>query len=214
MNSARVIPGLTSSWSGPWTLARKRHSRAAEGKEKVDAGGACLGPLDSVRIACIAHLGRTPLADGSGEDARQSAHHAGVKALAETERLDILFDVSHWGAAGVAHVLELATRPVWATHSGARALCNHHRNLTDAQLRGVAATGGVVCVNFYPEFLSADPAERTADRVVDHILRMADIIGIDCVGLGPGSGPGRAQRERALLSCSPSSGRPAGTGAA
>ncbi|MFE7330078.1 dipeptidase [Streptomyces sp. NPDC057565] len=139
-----------------------------------------------VRIASIAHLGRTALADGSGEDAAGSRlTAAGVEALAEMERLGILFDVSHLGAAGVAHVLELATRPVLATHSGARALCDHHRNLTDDQLRGIAATGGIVCVNFYPEFLSADSAERTVDRVVDHILHIADVIGIDRVGLGP-----------------------------
>ena len=52
------------------------------------------------------------------------------------ERLGILFDVSHLGASGVAHVLELATRPVLATHSSARALLDHHRNLTDDQIRG------------------------------------------------------------------------------
>ncbi|MBM7440622.1 microsomal dipeptidase-like Zn-dependent dipeptidase [Streptomyces sp. HB132] len=139
-----------------------------------------------VRIASIAHLGRTQLADGSAEDAAGSRlTAAGVEALAEMERLGVLFDVSHLGAAGVAHVLEIATRPVLATHSGARALCDHHRNLTDDQLRAIAATGGTVCVNFYPEFLSADPAERTVDRVVDHILHIADVIGIDRVGLGP-----------------------------
>ncbi|MGW2180642.1 dipeptidase [Streptomyces sp. NPDC001732] len=139
-----------------------------------------------VRIASIAHLGRTPLADGSREDAASSRlTAAGMEALTEMERLGVLFDVSHLGAAGVAHVLELATRPVLATHSGARALCDHHRNLTDDQLRGIAATGGTVCVNFYPEFLSTDPAERTVGRVVDHILHIADVIGIDRVGLGP-----------------------------
>src|SRR5690606_8661825 len=91
-----------------------------------------------VRIASIAHWGRTPLADGSGEDATGSGLTShGVAALAEMERLGMIFDVSHLGASGVAHVLELATRPVMATHSSARALRDHHRNLTDEQLRGV-----------------------------------------------------------------------------
>lgn len=139
-----------------------------------------------VRVASIAHLGRTPLADGSGEDATGSRlTTAGVEALAEMERLGVVFDVSHLGAGGVEHVLELATRPVIATHSGARGLCDHHRNLTDDQLRGVAATGGVVCVNFYPEFLDIEPARRTVGRLVDHILHIADVIGFDGVGLGP-----------------------------
>ncbi|MEV5570401.1 membrane dipeptidase [Spirillospora sp. NPDC052269] len=139
-----------------------------------------------VRVASIAHWGRTPLADGSGEDATGSRlTAAGVAALAEMERLGMMFDVSHLGASGVAHVLELATRPVIATHSSARALRDHHRNLTDDQLRGVAATGGVVCVNFLAGFLSADPAEWTVDRLVDHIEHVASVAGIDHVGLGP-----------------------------
>ncbi|MEV4383899.1 membrane dipeptidase, partial [Streptosporangium sp. NPDC049644] len=67
----------------------------------------------------------------------------------------------------------------------ARALRDHHRNLTDEQIRAVAATGGVVCVNFVPSFLSADPAEFTVDRLVDHIEHIARVGGIDHVGLGP-----------------------------
>ncbi|GAA3128138.1 dipeptidase [Planomonospora alba] len=139
-----------------------------------------------VRVASIAHWGRTALADGSGEDATGSRlTAAGVEAVREMERLGVVFDVSHLGASGVEHVLELATRPVMATHSSARALRDHHRNLTDEQIRGVAATGGVVCVNFLPAFLSEDPAEYTADRLVDHIAHVAGVAGIDHVGLGP-----------------------------
>ncbi|MER6178735.1 membrane dipeptidase, partial [Streptosporangium sp. NPDC001681] len=67
----------------------------------------------------------------------------------------------------------------------ARALRDHHRNLTDDQIRGVAATGGVVCVNFVPSFLASDPAEFTVDRLVDHIEHIAQVGGIDHVGLGP-----------------------------
>ncbi|MET9513737.1 membrane dipeptidase [Streptomyces sp. NPDC002994] len=139
-----------------------------------------------VRIASIAHWGRTPLADGSGEDATGSRlTAAGVEALAEMERLGILFDVSHLSASGVAHVLELATRPLLATHSSARALRDHHRNLTDAQIRGIAATGGTVCVNFLPEFLADDPAECTLDRLTEHVRHITEVAGADHVGLGP-----------------------------
>ncbi|HEY3682521.1 MAG TPA: membrane dipeptidase [Streptosporangiaceae bacterium] len=140
-----------------------------------------------VRVASLVHYGRTALADGSGEDdtARGRLTRAGVAALSAMERLGMIFDVSHLGAAGVAHVLELATRPVMATHSSARALCDHHRNLTDDQLRGLAATGGVVCANFYPPFLAADPAAATLDTLADHIAHIAGVAGIDHVGLGP-----------------------------
>ncbi|WP_206505427.1 dipeptidase [Streptomyces chrestomyceticus] len=138
-----------------------------------------------VRIASIAHWGRTPLADGSREDATGSRLTApGVRALREMERLGMLFDISHLGASGVSHVLELATRPLIATHSCARALRDHHRNLTDDQLRGVAGTGGVVCVNFVPDFLTDDESKVSVDRVVDHIEHVVSVAGIDHVGLG------------------------------
>ncbi|MFC4536628.1 dipeptidase [Sphaerisporangium dianthi] len=139
-----------------------------------------------VRVASIAHWGRTPLADGSGEDATGSRlTNQGVAALREMERLGMVFDISHLGASGVAHVLEIATRPVIATHSSARVLRDHHRNLTDDQLRAVAAGGGVVCVNFLAAFLSEKPEGYTIERLADHILHIADVAGVDHVGLGP-----------------------------
>ncbi|WP_049564926.1 dipeptidase [Nonomuraea sp. SBT364] len=139
-----------------------------------------------VRVASIAHWGRTPLADGSGEDSTGSGLTShGVAALREMERLGVIFDVSHLGASGVAHVLELTTRPLIATHSSARALRDHHRNLTDEQLRGVAATGGVVCVNFFAPFLTEREHEATLDHLLDHIEHVAGVAGIDHVGMGP-----------------------------
>ncbi|MFI9583523.1 dipeptidase [Streptomyces sp. NPDC052236] len=161
---------------------------ALESAPGVDANVELFATLHrlGVRIASIAHWSRTPLADGSGEDATGSRlTEAGVEALAEMERLGMLFDVSHLSASGVEHVLELATRPVMATHSSARALRDHHRNLTDDQIRGIAATGGTVCVNFLPEFLAADSADCTMDRLADHILHISEVAGPDHVGLGP-----------------------------
>jgi membrane dipeptidase len=137
-----------------------------------------------VRIASLAHFGRTALADGSAEDAAGSRlTAAGVEALAEMERMGMLFDVSHLGAAGVDHVLESATRPVMATHSSARALRDHHRNLTDARLAAIAEGGGVVCVNFFPGFL--DEHEPSVGRLVDHIAHVGKVAGADHVGIGP-----------------------------
>jgi len=81
------------------------------------------------------------------------------------------------------HVLELATSTVVATHSCARALRDHHRNLSDEHLRAIAATGGVIGMNVLPTFV--DETEPTLDRVVDHIEHMVEVAGIDHVGLGP-----------------------------
>lgn len=159
---------------------------ALEGAPAVDTDVELLQTLHrlGVRIASFAHFGRGMLADGSGEDAAGSRlTRAGVEALAELERLGMMLDISHLGLAGVEHVLELARRPIIATHSSARALHDHHRNLTDAQLKGVADGGGVVCVNFFAGFIG--PANPTVDRLADHIAHVVEIAGVEHVGLGP-----------------------------
>jgi membrane dipeptidase len=137
-----------------------------------------------VRMISFTHMGRTLLADGSGEDATGSRlPRAGVAVLHEMERLGIVFDVSHLGATGVEHVLELATRPVVASHSAVRAVRDHHRNLTDEQLRGIAATGGVIGVNLLACFIDQD--NPTVDRVVDHYAHLVEVVGVQHVGVGP-----------------------------
>lgn len=139
-----------------------------------------------VRVASLAHLGRTHLADGSGLDdtARGGLTPQGFEVLDEMERLGMVFDISHLGLAGVDDVLARARRPLFATHSACRAVTDIHRNLTDEQLKGVAALGGVIGVAAaIPPFI--DPAKPTPARVVDHIEHIADVTSIDAVGLGP-----------------------------
>jgi membrane dipeptidase len=136
-----------------------------------------------VQVISLAHFGRSALADGSAEDAAGSRlTRAGVAALALMESLGVLLDVSHLGRAGVAHTLELARRPILASHSCARALHDHHRNLDDEQVSAIAAGGGMVCVNFVGPYLGAGVI--TLDTVVDHLEHLASVAGIDAVGLG------------------------------
>jgi membrane dipeptidase len=124
------------------------------------------------------------LADGSAEDATGSRlTSAGVEAVAACESLGIILDVSHLGAGCTDHLLELATRPVIASHSSAYSIRAHHRNLTDERLRGIAATGGVIGVNVLATFIDRDV--HTVPRVIDHIEHVASVAGVDHVGLGP-----------------------------
>jgi membrane dipeptidase len=137
-----------------------------------------------VRMVSFTHWSRALLAEGSADEETGSRlPAAGVRAVAELERLGILLDVSHLAAASVDHVLDLATGVVVATHSCARALRDHHRNLSDEHLRGIAATGGVIGMNVLPTFVDAEAA--TLDRVVDHLEHIAETAGVDHVGLGP-----------------------------
>jgi membrane dipeptidase len=77
-------------------------------------------------------------------------------------RRAMLADVSHVSDDAVRHVLEVATAPPLASHSSARALCDHPRNLPDELVREIARRGGLVMANSYPAFV--DPAAASADR--------------------------------------------------
>lgn len=156
-----------------------------------------------VRVASLTHFGRTVFADGSAEDATGSRLTSlGVAAVAELERLGVILDISHLGRTGVDHVLEISRRPVMATHSSARALRDHHRNLDDEQLAAVAKTGGVVCINFYPGFV--DDTDPSVARLVDHIEHVASVAGIDHVGIGPDF-VAEVERDTTLPGAEPSS---------
>ncbi|MGD0796860.1 MAG: dipeptidase [Acidobacteriaceae bacterium] len=77
----------------------------------------------------------------------------GREVIAEMNRLGMIVDVSHVSDRTLADVLAVTRAPVLASHSNARALCNSPRNLTDSQLRAIAANGGAVMVNFYSAFV-------------------------------------------------------------
>lgn len=137
-----------------------------------------------VRVASLTHFGRNSLADGSAEDGTGSRlTRAGVHAVRLMQDLGMLVDVSHLSLAGTRHVLDITRAPVLATHSSCRALRDHHRNLPDPELRAIAATGGVIGINFFPLFVSAGPP--AIGDIVDHIEHAAVIAGIGHVGLGP-----------------------------
>jgi membrane dipeptidase len=136
-----------------------------------------------IRMSSFSWFDRTFLADGSGEDAAGSRlTKAGVAALAEMERLGMIFDVSHLSLVGTEHVLEIATRPLVASHSSARAIRDFHRNLTDDHIKAIGALGGVVGITVIPGF--TDPENPTIDRMIDHIEHAASVAGIDHVGIG------------------------------
>lgn len=137
-----------------------------------------------VRMMSFTHFGRTAFGDGSAEDdAGSRLTRAGVEAVGEMDRLGIVIDISHLGIGGTDHVLEIAKGPVIASHSGARALCDHHRNLHDDVIRALAGKGGVMGINAFPWFV--DRTVPTLDRFVDHIEHVRDIAGIEHVGIGP-----------------------------
>lgn len=108
----------------------------------------------------------------------------GLEALDEMGRLGIIVDVSHLSEGGFWDVVRENKKPFVASHSCARALCDHSRNLTDEQLRALGDRGGVCGVNFYSKFLR-EGAEHTANEdILRHMAHIADRAGMEAVALG------------------------------
>jgi len=106
---------------------------------------------------------RTMVADGTGEEeAGGGLTRFGRAVVRECNRLGILVDVSHLSERGFWDVMRVAEGPVIASHSNARALCDHPRNLRDEQLRALAATGGVVGLTPVPILSIPLPPRSTA----------------------------------------------------
>lgn len=95
-------------------------------------------------------------ADSSAETRHGGLTPFGREVVRALNRLRMLVDVSHVSTSTFYQVLETSTAPIVASHSCARALAEHHRNLDDDQLRALASVGGVVGINFFPAFLDTD----------------------------------------------------------
>lgn len=112
---------------------------------------------------------------------------AGQDAVQLMEELGMLIDVSHLGDAGILEILDMVDphTPVIASHSNARAVTAHPRNLTDEMLRGIAEHGGVTGINFCADFLTDDGqgVSRISDMIA-HIQYIRNAAGIDAIGLG------------------------------
>ncbi len=127
---------------------------------------------------------RNAAADGllAGTQAGLSAF--GRDLVAACNELGVMLDLAHLNAGGVADVLALSQKPVIVSHANAYALCEHPRNLSDAQLRAIAANGGVVGVTFVHQFVASERSQATLSRLLDHIDHIVQVAGIDHVGIG------------------------------
>ena len=107
----------------------------------------------------------------------------GEKVIKEMNRVGMMVDISHAGEQTFYDALDISTKPIVASHSSSRALCNHPRNLTDEQLKALAAKGGVAQVTLYNGFLKEE-GTATIQDAIQHLNHMVDIMGIEHVGIG------------------------------
>ena len=112
---------------------------------------------------------------GSGNVTDRGLTDFGRAAVREMERCGILVDVSHLNDAGLEDVFETAEKPFVATHSNARAICAHKRNLTDAQVKEMVRRGCLMGLNYYGVFLRDDGNVRSLDDLYRHIAHFFDL---------------------------------------
>lgn len=125
-----------------------------------------------------------PNAIGSGHDTAQGLSAYGKRVVAALEERRIVVDASHLNDRGFSDLCDTATRPFAASHSNARSVCGHKRNLTDAQIRAIAEAGGIIGLNFCTDFLSDTHSDPTYDDVLRHIDRICEAGGEDVLALG------------------------------
>jgi membrane dipeptidase len=136
-----------------------------------------------VRSMLLTWNNRNLLADGAEEAYGSGLSAFGRKVVEEMERLGMIVDVSHLCEASFNDVLEIAKKPVIASHSNSKALCNHVRNLSDRQLAEIKANGGVIGINFCPCFLN-NKDNASLDDIINHIEHICSVTGEDHIGIG------------------------------
>lgn len=108
----------------------------------------------------------------------------GIRYVQEMERLGMIIDVSHLSDAGFYDVLKYTNAPFVASHSNARSVCPHARNMSDDMIKKLAQRGGVMGINYAADFLEREAEMSRVEAMVKHIEYIRDIAGIDCIGLG------------------------------
>lgn len=117
------------------------------------------------------------------EYSNQGLTSFGKKVIKEMNRLGMIVDVSHLSDAGFYDVAQLSSKPFIASHSNARSLKDHPRNLSDKMIKLLAQNGGIIAINFYSSFLGDSKLSKIKD-IVRHIKYIRDIGGIDVIALG------------------------------
>ena len=156
----------------------------------VENGSALAGRLervetlarDGVRMLTLTWNGENELGSGNGTDHGLSAF--GKEAVRELERQGIVADVSHLNDRGFEDFLAAAQRPFAASHSNARGVCGHRRNLTDDQIREMVRRGCLIGLNCYNAFLREDGRPAGLDDLWRHVERFLELGAEDCLSLG------------------------------
>jgi microsomal dipeptidase-like Zn-dependent dipeptidase len=172
-----------------WRLKHEGKKAIMLGVENGYAIGRDISNVEKLRrrgvvYMTLCHNGDNDICDsakGNGEHGGVSAFGADV--IREMNRVGMMVDLSHASEKSFYDALEISSTPIVCSHSSARALCDHPRNLTDEQMRALARRGGVMQVTLYNGFLRTD-GKATIIDAIDHLNHAVNVMGIEHVGIG------------------------------
>lgn len=136
------------------------------------------------RHASLTWNEQNALATGWNGDVNRGLTDYGKQAIERLESLKMIVDVSHANDKTFWDIANLVTRPIIASHSNSRELCNNRRNLNDDQLKFIKSTGGLVGINAFNEFIHENDKKQDLKHLANHIDYMVSLIGIDHVACG------------------------------
>ena len=192
-----------------WRLKQQGKKAIMLGIENGYAIGKDINNVEAFRkrgvvYMTLCHNGDNDICDS----ARGNHEHGGVskfgeQVIQEMNRVGMMVDLSHAGEESFYDALQISKTPIVCSHSSARALCDHPRNLTDDQMRALAKAGGVAQVTLYHGFLVKDSVDYNPQNVIrnfatntegvteatildaiEHLNHMVNIMGIEHVGIG------------------------------
>jgi membrane dipeptidase len=137
-----------------------------------------------VRIVQLTYMAANLLGDGCLEPRNGGLTKFGAAVVKELNRCGMLIDLSHVGHRTTMDAIASSAQPVAITHACARALCRSPRNKEDEAIKALAERGGVMGITSLASFVSDDWREADLARFCDHIDYVANLVGIDHVGLG------------------------------
>lgn len=150
-----------------------------------DIGNISLFKNMGVSYITLCHNGDNDICDSArGNGEWRGLSPFGKKVVREMNRQGVMIDISHAAEKTVFQTLECSDLPIVASHSSARALCDHPRNLTDEQLKVIAQKGGVIQICLYKGFINKDSEKASLSDAIKHINYIVDLIGIEHVGVG------------------------------
>ena len=138
-----------------------------------------------VTYITLCHNGNNDICDSAADGPEWNGLSPfGKEVVHEMNRFGIMVDISHTAESTFWDAIETSNVPIVASHSAARALCDHPRNLTDEQLKALAQKNGVVQLCLYKGFINSDAEKASLSDAIRHICHIAELIGTDYIGIG------------------------------